>query len=212
MNYFELINKCLVELNYRKVTSFSELSKNDHEKIKNILNIINSEVCGFDNWSFLLRKTNLTLPANCPEIENTINGRINSVFINNIKYEYCGDFEKFILNTQPSKTFSAFNDKLLFPLFNQEKTVEIIYYTNFHAQDSQGSSIPKMSLEQDSSIIPDAYAEPLLVYGTCMRVKANPEHKKFNYWYGMYKDALANMRSKIGTNALETPEIKLSRN
>ncbi len=211
MNYFELINKCLVELNYRKVTNFSELSKNDHDKIKNILNIINAEVCGFDNWSFLLKKTSLVLPANCGEIENTINGRINSVFIDNIKYDYCSDFEKFILNKQSSKTFSTFNDKLLFPLFNQEKTVEIIYYTNLYAQNSQGISIPKMSSEQDSSVIPNPYAEPLLVYGTCMRVKGNPEHKKFNYWYGMYKNALANMRSKVGTNALETPEIKILR-
>ena len=56
MNYLEIINKCLVELNYKKVTSFEELVKNDHLKIKNILNIINAEICTFDNWNFLLRK------------------------------------------------------------------------------------------------------------------------------------------------------------
>ena len=37
MNYLELINKCLVELNYKQVGSFSELTKNDHKKLKNIL-------------------------------------------------------------------------------------------------------------------------------------------------------------------------------
>lgn len=211
MNYFELINKCLVELNYKKVGTFSELNKNDHEKIKNILNIINAEVCGFDNWSFLLRKTAVSLPPNTGEIINTIPGRINSIFIENTKYDYCKDFEKFMLNKQPSNTFSSFNNKLLFPLFNQEKTVEIIYYTNLYAQNSEGISVAQMSLQEDSSVIPNPYAEPLLIYGACMRVKGNPEHKKFNYWYGMYKDALANMRSKIGTNALETPEIKISR-
>ena len=35
MNYLELINKCLVELNYKTVNAFSELVKNDHKKIKN---------------------------------------------------------------------------------------------------------------------------------------------------------------------------------
>lgn len=211
MNYFELINKCLVELNYRRVINFSELNKNDHYKIKNILNIINAEVCSFDNWSFLLRKTNLVLPANCGEIQNNISGRIHSVFIDNIKYDYYGDFEKFLLNTQPSKTFSTFNDKLLFPLFNREKAIEIVYYTNLYAQSPQGLAIATMVSSQDSSVIPAPYAEPLLIYGTCMRFKGNPEHKKFNYWYGMYKDTLANMRSKIGTSALETPAIKLLR-
>ena len=35
MNYFDLVNKCLVELNYKQVNAFSELTKNDHKKIKN---------------------------------------------------------------------------------------------------------------------------------------------------------------------------------
>ena len=32
MNYLELINKCLVELNYKQVNTFSELTKNEHNK------------------------------------------------------------------------------------------------------------------------------------------------------------------------------------
>ena len=56
MNYLEIINKCLVELNYKQVNSFSELTKNEHKKLKNIINIINSEICSLDKWNFLLRK------------------------------------------------------------------------------------------------------------------------------------------------------------
>jgi hypothetical protein len=33
MNFLELINKCLLELNYKQVSSFAELVKNDHKKI-----------------------------------------------------------------------------------------------------------------------------------------------------------------------------------
>lgn len=211
MNYFDLINKCLVELNYKKCLSFVDLAKNDHEKIKNILNIINAEVCGFDNWSFLLRKIQVELPKNTGEMLNSVPGRINSLFIDGQKYTYCSDFEKFMLNKQPSNTYTSFNDKLLLPIFNQDKTIEIIYYTNKFAQNEAGEDVSSMTGETDLSIIPFPFVEPILVYGTCMRLKANPEYSKFNYWFGMYKDALATMRSKIGTDALETPMIKISR-
>jgi len=211
MNYFDLINKCLTELNYKTCRSFVELTKNDHEKIKNILNIINAEVCGFDNWSFLLRKASIELPKNTGEIVNSISGRIHSIYIDDTKLEYYSDFEKFIMNKQPSDTYSSFNDKLLLPIFNQDKTLEIIYYTNKFAQNADAEDTYSMTVETDKSIIPNPYAEPILVYGTCMRLKANPEYSKFNYWFSMYKDSLATMRSKIGTSALETPEIKLHR-
>lgn len=211
MNYFELINKCLVELNYKTCDIFTDLIKNDHEKIKNILNIINAEVCGFDNWNFLLRKIQMDLPKNTGEVLNIISGRIHSMYVDGVKYEFFNDFEKFLLNKQPSNSYSVFNDKILFPLFDKNKTVEIIYYTNNFAQDADGQDISSMVAEKDDSVIPMPFVEPILVYGTCMRLKGNTEYSKFSYWYSMYKDSLANMRAKIGTSALETPMIKISR-
>lgn len=212
MNYFELINKCLVELNYKKCSEFTDFIKNDHEKIKNILNIINAEVCSFDNWNFLLRKLEIELPKNTGEVFNNITGRIHSLYIDNQKYEFYNDFEKFLLNKQPSNTYTVFNDKILLPLFEQNKTIEIIYYTNNFAQDINCFDIASMTSGTDSSVIPVPFVEPILVYGTCMRLKGNAEYSKFSYWYGMYKDSLTNMRSKIGINAQETPNIKISRN
>ena len=212
MNHFELINKCLVELNYKTCNSFTDLIKNDHEKIKNIINIVNAEVCGSDNWNFLLRKLQIFLPKNTGEIKNTIQGRLHSIYIDGIKYEYFSDFEKFFLNKQPSRTFSVFNDKILFPIFTENKKVEIVYYTNYFAQNENGEDIPSMKEEKDMSVIPLPFAEPILVYGTCMRLKGNSEYSKFSYWYGMYKDSLASLRSKISSNAFETPSIKIIRN
>lgn len=211
MNYFELINKCLVELNYKKCSDFNELVKNDHEKIKNILNIINSEVCAFDNWNFLLRKMQISLPKNSGEIVNTVSGRIHSVYIDNIKYEFFADFEKFLLNKQPSNTYTVFNDKVLFPMFELDKTIDVVYYTGNFAQNSDGEDIPSMTLGSDVSLVPIPFVEPILVYGTCMRLKGNAEYSKFSYWYGMYKESLANLRAKVGASALETPRISLKR-
>lgn len=211
MNFFELINKCLVELNYKQCAEFTDFVKNDHEKIKNILNIINAEVCGLDNWNFLLRKIQIDLPKNTGEIMNTIPGRIHSLYIDNAKYEFFNDFEKFLLNKQPSNTYTVFNDKILLPLFGENKNIEVVYYTNNFAQDIEGQDISMMSKSEDFSVIPVPFVEPILVYGTCMRLKGNAEYNKFSYWYGMYKDSLANMRAKIGASALETPTIKIAR-
>ncbi len=211
MNYFTLINKCLVELNYKKCSSFTDLVKNDHEKIKNILNIINAEVCGFDNWNFLLRKAQFELPKNSGEIINSIQGRIHSLYIDNTKYDYYSNFEKFLLNQQPLNSYTAFNDRILLPLFDTDKMIEVIYYTNNFAQDVDGQDIPAMAAEGDASVIPAPFVEPVLVYGTCMRLKGNAEYSKFSYWYGMYKESLATLRSKIGTDALESPRINISR-
>ena len=63
----------------------------------------------------------------------------------------------------------------------------------------------------DESLIPENFAEPLLVYGSCMRLKGNPQHIRFSYWLSMYKDSLANMRSRISASIDETPSVKLFR-
>lgn len=211
MNYFELINKCLVELNYKEVYSFAELTKNEHRKIKNIINILNTEICNSDRWNFLLRKAELKIPKNVIEIDNPINGKIESLRIDGKKYEYVDDFEKFFTNSQPAGSFTTFNDKLLFPMFKSEKTAEIIYYTSNYAKAEDGSEKPLLENAEDCSLIPDAFAEPVLVYGTCMRLKGNPQHIRFSYWMSMYKDALANMRSRLTADAGYSPKIRLHR-
>lgn len=211
MNYLELINKCLAELNYKQVNAFSELVKNDHKKIKNIINLVNTEVCNFDNWNFLLRKTTLTLPQNTGELENTINGRIASLFVNGIRYEFFEDFEKFLMNTQPPCTYSMFNDKLLFPIFDSPKTIEVAYYTSNTVVDENGNEKMSFSDSTDTSLIPLKFTEPLIVYGTCMRMKANPQHVKFSYWLSMFNDTLANLRAKNSIDAYMSPSVKLLR-
>lgn len=211
MTYLELINKCLVELNYKQVSAFSELTKNEHKKIKNIINVLNTEICSSDRWNFLQRKASITLPKNTGEIENTIDGRIETVIIDGQRYDYYEDFEKYFTGSQPQNTYSLFNDKILFPIFNKDKTVEILYYTKNCAKDSQGKE--KFSLEdaQDSSLIPEIFAEPVLVYGSCLRLKGNVQNIRFSYWMSMYKDALANMRARISASMDASPSVKMFR-
>ena len=68
-----------------------------------------------------------------------------------------------------------------------------------------------MDKETDKSLIPEVFAEPILVYGSCMRLKGNPQHPRFNYWYSMYKEALANMKAKLAIDANVSPQVNLFR-
>ena len=211
MNYLEIINKCLVELNYKQVNSFSELIKNEHKKLKNIINIINTEVCNSDKWQFLLRRTSFVLPKNTCEIENPIIGRIQTVIVDGKKLDYHSDYESFFINSQPQGTYSLYNDKILFSAFNADKIVEIFYYTHNCVKDKDGNEKFAMQESEDETLIPEVFAEPLLVYGSCMRLKGNPQHVRFSYWLSMYNNALANLRSKISNSVFEEPSVNMKR-
>ena len=211
MNFLELINKCLLELNYKQVNTFSELIKNDHKKIMTILNIVNQEICNTENWDFLLRKTTIAILANTGEITNTINGRILYLLIDGKKYNYSEDIEPFLNNKGKDFTYSIFNDKLLLPKFTQNKTADVVFYTKNSVKAQDNTEKEEMTLETDSSLIPMPFAQQLLVYGTCLRVKANPSYIKFSYWISMYKEALLNLKSKTGIDAKNTPVVKLFR-
>ncbi len=211
MNYLELINKCLLELNYRQVNSFAELIKNDHKRIRMILNVINKEICAIEGWNFLLRRTKLNLPAGTTEIENTVAGRILYLFIDNKKYQFSEDIDLFISGKAKSGTYTSFSDKLYFPKFDKDKKVDIIYYTKNCACSTSGMEKVDLESESDKSLIPMPFAEQLLVYGTCLRLKANPQYFKFSYWLSMYKEALLNLKSKTSVSALNSPVVNIFR-
>ena len=176
-----------------------------------ILNIVNQEICNTDNWNFLLRKTTMTIPANTNEITNTINGRILYLFIDGHKYKYTEDIESFLNNKEKDFTYSICNDKLLLPKFKQSKAAQIVFYTKNSVKSQDETEKEEMTLETDSSLIPMPFAQQLLVYGTCLRVKANPTYIKFSYWISMYKEALMNLKSKTGIDAKDSPVVKLFR-
>lgn len=211
MNFLELINKCLLELNYRQVNAFSELTKNDHKRIITILNIINKEICATECWNFLLRRTQVKFNANSTEIQNPINCRILYLFIDGKRYEFDENIASFLSGNQKSQTYSIFDNKLLFPKFDKDKKLDIIYYTKNCVQNEQGKEKSDFETSTDKSLIPMPFVEQLLVYGTCMRLKANPQYFKFSYWMSMYKEAMANLKSKSTIATSNTPTIKLSR-
>ena len=212
MNYLQLINKCLLELNYKQVNVFSELIKNDHKRIINIMNTLNRELCAIEGWNFLLRRTSIILPKGTTEIDNEVDGRILYLFVDGKRYDYCDDVEFFMEGNPKNYTYSAFANRLLFPKFDNDKVLDVIYFTKNCVKDSAGMEIEDFEYETDESLIPMPFVEQLLVYGTCLRLKANPQYFKFPYWISMYKEALANLKSKTAASALNAPVVKMFRN
>ena len=211
MNYLQLINKCLLELNYKQVNAMTELVKNDHKKIMSVLNIVNKEICNIENWNFLLRKTRLNIPKNATEVINPIKGRILYLIIDKKKYNYSDEIDLFLTGKANAYTYSICNDNLLFSKSDKQRVADIIYYTSLCVEDNNGNEKADFSQETDISIIPMPFAEQLLVYGTCLRVKANPSYIRFSYWMSMYKEALSNLKSRSGIDANDAPSIRLLR-
>ena len=211
MNYLEIINKCLAELNYRQVEDFSELEKPEHMRIMNHINMISIEICSSDNWNFLLRREILTLESGTTELENTINGQILAVYIDDKEYKYCEDFQRFMTDDKLKRFFSIFNDKILLPEFDEDKLINIIYYTRNTAVTTDGEEKSKLEDADDISLIPENFIEPILVYGTCLRMKGDTQHYKYNYWQNMYNSSVAMMRSGIAVDADYAPYVRIIR-
>ena len=141
----------------------------------------------------------------------TIARRIETILVDGNKIHYYSDYEKHFTKSQPANTYSFYNNKILLPAYNQDKDLEILYYTKNCAKNNEGKEKLKMDSEQDCSLIPEPFAEPILVYGACMRLKGNPQHVRFSYWLSMYKEAVLNLRSRISPSIDETPTVKLFR-
>lgn len=207
MNYLELINKILIEMNYRTVVNFDELVKQDHIKIKQILARVNTEICTSYDWDFLLRETTLEIPSSTSKIVNPIFGRIDSFSVDGVFYRFQPNYKKLLYNESGSHSFSVFDNYILLPKFDEPKTAVVTFYTDNSVVDTNGKEQAVFEYESDVSLLPLPYAEMALVYGTCMKFKGNPNHVKFKYWFSMFNDALANLRAKSVRSSYDFPFI-----
>lgn len=211
MNYLELINKCLVELNYKSVGAFDDLITGDHKRLKEIINRLNNElVLGYD-WSFREAKSMITLISGEFEHYYPIDGKISAVYYDDNKCFFEPDYEKFYRDVNHEQAYSIYANKFLMGAFDEDTDINIFYYSNKPAKSTTGELKDELSLESDESVIPAEYASNVLVYGACMRFKAMPNHPKYKHWSGEYLRAL---RSLQGANIKcegQEPAIKVNR-
>lgn len=212
MNYLDIINKCLYEMNYKQVNDIAELTKTEHKRLLSAINTVNKEVCNIENWNFLLKRNTAELPEETGEIDIPVNGKILHIFIDGEEYSFCENLKPFLtVNNRNLHKYSILNDKLLFKPFKENKQLDIIYYTKNCVIDENNQEKEDFENAADKSLIPMPFAEQVLVYGACLRVKGNPQYFKFSYWLSMYKEALLNLKSKTSISAQNSPEINLLR-
>lgn len=211
MNYFEIINKALIELNYREVTNWEALTLNDHKRLKDIISRLNSQICASYDWPFLQRYHTMPIPKHISKVDNPVEGRIEAVFVDSNELTYSPDYKDFVTQNPHFGCYAAFAQYLYFPPSDSVRTCEILYNTDNSAISNNGQEKRYLESQTDQSLIQEVFQEPLLVYGACMRLKSNPEHNKFKYWYSMYTDALATMRAMAISSKGATPTIKVNR-
>lgn len=212
MKFLEIVNKCLSELNSKQVNDFSELTKNEYKRLLSAVNLVNKEICNIENWSFLLKRISVDLPAGTKELKNPINGKILHLFIDGIEYSFTENLKPFLeVKNTDMKCYSILGNNILFPKFENDKKLDIVYYSANCVVDSENKEKENLEYVDDKSLIPMPFVEQLLVYGACLRVKANPQYFKFSYWLSMYKEALLNLKSKATLTVQGTPTINLSR-
>ena len=218
MNYFRLVNNCLLELNYKQVESFADLYKGDHKRILENLNRVNFEVCSGFDWLFLQHRESFEVLKGEYELPNPAEGTLKKVFLNGNELKYTPNYELFYAGRAFGQVpqgvnglYSCFEDRLLIAPPQNESVLDVYYVSNQYATDFEGVPKAKMETAQDESVLPMPYRESILVYGACMKLKGNPEHNKFKFWFSLYNEALANLRARALFSGEEAPKILMRR-
>lgn len=157
MKFLELINKCLVELNYREVAGWNGLSLNDHKRLKDIISRLNSQICASENWPFLEREMGFRLHAGENRVSNPVNGSITCLLVDGTQFTYSSDTKAFLVGNPPSGKFTAYGGFLYLPRFEQNVECKILYNTDDSAQDDDLNEKKYMENETDESLVPKCF-------------------------------------------------------
>jgi len=205
MNYFEIINKILLELNYSQVSNFSDLVTTEHKRLMDILNRLNKDICNL-NDKFPFRQTMHRLALSADKVEYAIrfSGKVTKIIGNSIIYEFEPDYTKFYSSNIPINSYSIYGEKFLFPKTND--TLKIFYSTNNFVQDKNETLKADFEAETDKSIIPDNFVEKLFINGVAYNFKQNTSHPKYMHWKQEYDKAvsalLASCNKNVGSNVI----------
>ena len=211
MNFFELINATLQELNYKQVSAFSELTKPDHKKLMAIVSRMNDILLDSCDWEFMLRECFLDVPAGADRVALPFEMKIKSLSVDGVSLFYTDRYDYFLDGNGFSTCYSVFNRKVLLTPVNEKRTLKILYITQNHAKNADGEEVERLVNADDVSLLPDEHARTALIYGACLQFKSNPQHPKYKHWLQNFTDARSKMRATREYVAQQPPEIKLPR-
>ncbi len=196
MNYFEIFNKALLELNYRPVQSFENIYKSEHKKILEGINRVNNEVLASYDWPFLERCTFLDAIEGENVYKLPFKGNIKSVYKDNERLLYTSNAHELLSGKLCGNFYSTLRGALVLEKGHKDSLYKVFYESRNFALSADGKYKELLSAKDDVSVLPMPFAEQILVYGTCLKIKANPSYPKFGFWNTMYIAALSNLLQK----------------
>lgn len=202
-NYFELCNDVLEELYYEKANTFEELATTaEGRRVKKMLNQALSYICNNENQAWEFRNTNTQIVL-VPDMKTY--DRPNG-YIEYMKYEdqdlvlsYYKDHKYLPRSSQGLPTgYYISNDKInFFPTPSQaedDKIINIEYYTDDFAKDCCGLGKPDMKLEYDEPIIPARHRD-ILVWKVCADWRGNSADSVYQHYQDKFKKAYRALKS-----------------
>lgn len=207
--YFEIFTKILNEMSWREVSDFDAIEKTEHKRVLNLINATNSDVLCSYVWDFQIEKKDITVQKNTTVIEENFNGRIISINEGSKKYIFVHPSRISDVTNSRSNIYSINGNSIITNPSMHERKLTLTYVSNCCAINSKGEKITQMSAKNDTSILPMPYLEPILVYGTLIKVKANPSFAKFGYWRTLYLNAVTSLRSNGAKTIEDTPRINI---
>lgn len=211
MNYLELINLTLQELNFKPVSSFSALVKPDHQKIATIVSRVNDILLDSVDWEFMLREIIVDVEPGQDRVRIPCEMKIKHLYLEDRELCYTSECERFLGGKGRGGYYSIFNDHILVAPEDEPRKMVFVFITRNHAKNAAGKEIPALVNADDVTLVPDEFAKTTIVFGACCQFKANPALPKYNYWLRSFTDARAKMRSSCEYLVSRPPEILMSR-
>ena len=207
--YFEIFTKVLNELNWREVSGFNEIEKTEHKRALNLINVTNAAVLSSYIWDFQIEKAEITLGKDETTILSDFGGKIISIWEGSKKYKYIHPTMLTPVSDRRCDVYSNIGSLIITTPSAHKRNLSVIFASDLYAQDKDGVKKAKMENADDTSIIPMPYLEPILVYGTLIRTKANPSFAKFGYWRTLYYNAVGNLRTSGAKSNEDSPRLIL---
>ena len=189
MNFLEILNAVLLELNYSEVSAFSELTKPEHVRLKEVVNRVNKEVCSLsDNFYFRQKTKDIVLDKDIVEYPLNIEGKITKVVSSFGTYNFISDYSLFFKSSIPEMAYSFYGENILISPSSEE--IKIFYICSNFVKDKYGELKDKFEEETDESIIPVGFQDRIFINGCAMNFKQNPSHPKYVHWNKEYEKAI----------------------
>ena len=189
MNFLEILNAVLLELNYSVVSDFSELTKPEHVRLKHVINRINKEVCSMsDNFYFRQKTKEIGLDKDVVMYPLNIEGKILKLVSSSDIYRFVPDYNLFFSDNIPKKSYSFYGENIL--ISPSDDDIKIFYICSKFVKDKNEELKENFEYETDVSIIPEGFQDSIFINGAAMNFKQNPTHPKYVHWNREYEKAI----------------------